>query len=71
MGNGRMTFELRYQFPDEVIVSNSELRFLSRAEIEERLAASGLCIEKILGDWDGKPFDETSSHEMICMIRSA
>ncbi len=64
-----MTFEIRYQFPDETLVSSSELRFLSSKEIEERLIASGLCVEKVLGDWDGKSFDESSSHEMIFIAR--
>jgi SAM-dependent methyltransferase len=70
MENDRMTFELRYQFPDETLVSTSELRFLSRKGIEERLAASGLCIDKVLGDWDATSFDERSSHEMIFIVRA-
>lgn len=71
MEEDRMTFELRYQFPDETLVSASELRFLSRKEIEERLTASGLCVDKIMGDWDGKQFDERSSKEMIFIVRAA
>jgi ubiquinone/menaquinone biosynthesis C-methylase UbiE len=69
MENDRMTFELRYEFPDEILFSASDLRFMSRREIEERLTSSGLRIEKVLGDWNGKPF-ETSSHEMIFRVRS-
>src|ERR1700733_1413571 len=63
--NDRMTFELRYQFPGETLISTSELRFLSREGIEERLTKSGLYIDKVLGDWDASPFDERSSQEMI------
>ena len=59
--NNRMTFELRYDFPDESLTSQSELRFFSRNEIEELLGASQLRIENVLGDWDGTPFDERSS----------
>lgn len=60
-----MTFELQYQFADETLVSHSELRFLSRNAIEERLAASGLHLDKVLGDWSGTPFVQNSSREMI------
>lgn len=70
MEDGRMSFELRYQFPDETLLSASELRFLSREDIDERLTASGLCIEKMMGDWDGTPFNE-ASQEMIFIVRAA
>lgn len=65
MENERMTFELEYQFADETLVSHSELRFLSRNAIEERLTASGLHLDKVLGDWSGAPFVQNSSREMI------
>ena len=69
MKKDRMIFELRYQFPDETLVSASELRFLSKEIIEKRLAASGLRVDKVLGDWNAKPFDEKSSREMIFKVR--
>ncbi len=65
MEQDRMTFELQYQFPDETLLSMSELRFPSRKEIEENLALSGLHIEKLLGDWDGNLFNDKESEEMI------
>jgi SAM-dependent methyltransferase len=71
MENDRMSFELRYQFPDKTLVSASELRFLSRKGIEKRLVASGLYVDNVLGDWDGKPFDERFSQEMIFIARAA
>jgi len=71
MENGRMTFELRYQLPDETLVSRSELRFPSRDFIEDRLMAAGLRVESLLGDWDARPFDEKSSDEMIFIARAA
>lgn len=70
MENARMTFELHYRFPGESFVSRSELRFWSRTEIEARLSACGLRAQSVLGDWDGKPFDE-HSHEMIFIARAA
>jgi len=71
MHEQRMKFELRYQFPDEQLVSESELLFLCRSEIEQHLQASDLRIEKVLGDWDGREFDEASSPEMIFLVRAA
>jgi ubiquinone/menaquinone biosynthesis C-methylase UbiE len=65
----RVTFEQRYQFPDETLVSFSELRFLPKQAIEARLAAAGLLVEALFGDWDRSPFDDASSHEMIFIAR--
>lgn len=70
MNNGRMNFELRYDFPDETLISASELRFFSRSEIEHALSRCGLAVDSLLGDWDRKPFDESSSPEMIFMVRT-
>jgi ubiquinone/menaquinone biosynthesis C-methylase UbiE len=67
----RVTFEQRYQFPDETLVSFSELRFLPQQAIEARLAAAGLGVETVFGDWDSSPFDAGSSHEMIFVARPA
>jgi ubiquinone/menaquinone biosynthesis C-methylase UbiE len=67
----RVTFEMRYQFPDETLVSRSELRFLPRAAIEERLAAAGLQVEALYGDWDRSPFDPATSKELIFVTRLA
>ena len=71
MENGRMIFELHYEFPDESLVSTSELRFSSRSDIEERLVASGLRVENLLGNWNCVPFDEVSSPEMIFLARAS
>lgn len=65
MRDGSMTFELRYQFPDEELVSESKLRFWSKGEIEAHLTRAGLHIHRLLGDWDGSDFDEKISEEMI------
>jgi ubiquinone/menaquinone biosynthesis C-methylase UbiE len=65
----RLTFELHYQFPNETLVSRSELRFLPRQAIEEHLLAAGLRVDAVFGDWDSSRFDATSSHEMIFIAR--
>jgi ubiquinone/menaquinone biosynthesis C-methylase UbiE len=64
----RISFEMRYQLPDETLVSRSELRFLPREAIEERVSAAGLRVEALYGDWDRSPFDPASSHEMIFVV---
>ncbi len=61
----RVSFEQRFAFPDETLVSFSELRFLPKEAIEACLAAAGLAVEALFGDWDSSPFDPTSSLEMI------
>lgn len=71
MEKDRMSFELHYRFPDESFVSRSELRFSSRTEIDASMTACGLRLQSLLGDWAGKAFDETSSHEMIFIARAA
>jgi SAM-dependent methyltransferase len=70
MQDDRLKFESVYRFPDKTLVSNSELRFLSQTEIEARLDAAGLGVEKLAGDWDGAPFDPAVSKEMIFTVRA-
>ncbi|MCV9962473.1 class I SAM-dependent methyltransferase [Pararhizobium sp. BT-229] len=70
-GNSRISFETRYALADRTLVSTSELLFLSRPEIEERLNASGLRAEAVYGDWQKDPFDEAVSHEMVFIVRAA
>jgi SAM-dependent methyltransferase len=69
--NDRLKFDSVYRFPDKVLLSESELRFMSRMEIETHLEAAGLGVEGLLGDWDGSAFDEKTSKEMIFTVRAA
>lgn len=68
--NSRMTFELKYQFQDETLLSLSELRFSGPDEIETQVSAAGLKVEKILGDWVGGPFSSALSEEMIFVVKT-
>lgn len=61
----QITHQLTYQFPDETLVSTSTLRFMAKTRIETHLAASGLKVDKFMGDWNGGTFDATTSREMI------
>lgn len=69
MSEGRMKFDLIYDFPDKQLVSKSELKFLSRQRIEQLLNKSDLRVETVFGDWHGNPLDERTSEEMIFTVR--
>lgn len=60
-----LAFEWSFAFADEVLVSKSVLRFLARADIVALLAVAGLRVNRLMGDWDGGPFEENESREMI------
>jgi 2-polyprenyl-3-methyl-5-hydroxy-6-metoxy-1,4-benzoquinol methylase len=67
----RIRFEQRYRFPDETLVSHSELRFLPKEAIEAHCAAAGLQVEALYGDWSTGPFDPATSKELIFVVRPA
>jgi SAM-dependent methyltransferase len=71
MANKRILFETHYALGDQTLVSRSELLFLSRTDIEERLNASGLRAESVYGDWLRQPFDEATSEEMVFIVSAA
>lgn len=63
--DGCMDFELRYQFPDEDLVSTSTLRFMNRDEIEKQVFLANLKVHSLFGDWNRNTFEPLSSEEMI------
>lgn len=67
----RIAFETHFRFPDKELVSFSELLFLSKTEIEERLLKCGLKPRTVYGGWTGQPFDDASSDEMIFIVEAA
>lgn len=69
MEDNKMSFELRYQFKDELLTSKSVLRFWTLTEIHKHLAEAKLQVEKILGDWNGNLFANETSEEMIFFLR--
>lgn len=71
MANRRIAFDTRYAMAGRTLVSSSELLFLPRAEIEDRLTASGLRAEAVYGGWLLEPFDEASSEEIVFIVRAA
>jgi ubiquinone/menaquinone biosynthesis C-methylase UbiE len=48
-----VTFRTHFVFPDAEHISETQLLFLSRAEIERCLAEAGFAQIEIFGDWDG------------------
>ena len=66
----RISFETHYYFPDKTLTSSSELLFLSKTEIEERLRRCGLKAKAVFGDWDKQPFNEGTSDEMIFIVEA-
>lgn len=71
VSNERIVFETEYAFEDERLLSVSELRFPSFETIEGHLHNSSLRIHRLLGDWDGSPFTQELSREMIFLVKSA
>ncbi|WEZ84727.1 class I SAM-dependent methyltransferase [Rhizobium sp. 32-5/1] len=71
MVDKRISFETHYAMGDRTLVSSSELLFLVRPEIEERLKACGLRAESVYGDWLSQPFDEATSEEMVFIVSAA
>jgi hypothetical protein len=54
--------EIHYLFArsGEVLVSYTELRFRTRAELSRSLPDAGFSVESVYGDWDGRPADGAS-----------
>lgn len=51
-------------------VSREMLRFMTQSELAEQLASAGYDDVEWIGDWDGSPFDEATSREIIVIARS-
>lgn len=69
MWNERIRFEHRYKFPDETLVSVSELRFVSKDRIVELLDEAGFETVSVQGEWSGGAYDPIASDEMIFTAR--
>lgn len=61
----RIKFDTHYVLDGEDFLSSSELLFLTKFEIEQRLNASGLAVDTVYGDWNEGAFDPTGSETMI------
>jgi len=63
-----VTFRNHFVFPDAEHISETQLLFLSRAEIERCLTEAGFAQIEIFGDWDGSAMTEASP-EIIVIAR--
>jgi ubiquinone/menaquinone biosynthesis C-methylase UbiE len=70
-GTNTLTFEHHYQFSDEMLSSQSTLRFTSLATLEDFFQRAGLKIETCYGDWNLSAFDPKSSPEMIFVVSAS
>jgi SAM-dependent methyltransferase len=64
-------YEIHYLFArsGEEVVSHTELRFRTRAELSRSLSDAGFSVESVFGDWDGRPAD-AASRELIFVAAS-
>jgi len=66
-----ISFETHYRFAHETLTTRSMLRFPSQAHVEELMVRSGLVVRHVFGVWNGSPFDEARSREIIFVAESA
>ena len=59
-------YEIHYLFArsGEELVSHTELKFRTLAELSRSLSDAGFSVEGVFGDWDGRPAD-AASRELI------
>ncbi|MGS0891910.1 class I SAM-dependent methyltransferase [Burkholderia stagnalis] len=67
-----MSFDTHYRFQQDgaVLKSTSRLRFVTRAELQSRVSAAGFSAADWCGDWQGVPFDDATSAEIIAICRA-
>jgi len=53
------------------ITASSTLRFLSRTQVEDYIARSGLVVREVFGDWDRSRFDPVQSLEIIFIVEES
>lgn len=70
VAEGFISFQTLYQTPDQILTTNSTLRFLSLEQIEALIVCSGLAVREVFGDWNASPFEPTRSPEMIFLVQA-
>ena len=57
-------------FPDKQLVSFSELRFLSKSQIEDLLLWGGPGAQRGLWGWDEQPLGAASSDDIVFLVEA-
>lgn len=65
----RIEFDTSYTIDGTTLVSKSVLAFWDKHKIERLLGECGLTVQAVLGDWDGSPFSDEASEEMIFFVK--
>lgn len=60
-----LAFAWDYHFGEDVVTSDSTVRFMTHTQIIEAGSKAGLKLSELFGDWDRSPFDPITSREMI------
>jgi hypothetical protein len=64
----RFLYHHRVVSSGQELVSRNQLRFRSREELTTSLTDVGFQVERVVGDWDGRPVDPNSP-ELIFVAR--
>ncbi|ACR30620.1 class I SAM-dependent methyltransferase [Burkholderia glumae] len=67
-----VAFETHYVFERDSthLINKSRLRFSSREDLADAIATAGFRAVEWFGDWDGAPFQATTSREIIAICRA-
>lgn len=67
-----VSFDTYYRFcRDDIQLRNtSRLRFIAQPDLQARVTAAGFSATQWCGDWQGAPFDDATSAEIIAICRA-
>ncbi|RKU03337.1 class I SAM-dependent methyltransferase [Burkholderia sp. Nafp2/4-1b] len=67
-----VSFDTVYHFhrDDTQVTNASRLRFIAQPDLQARVAAVGFSSADWCGDWQGAPFDDAASAEIIAICRA-
>ena len=66
-----ISFQTSYRLSGGIVTTNSTLRFPSCEHLKALISRSGLLVRDVFGDWNGAPFEDTRSREMIFITEIA
>jgi len=69
VGDGQVSFTIRYRFPDAELRSTGTLRFRDEAELRSSLQEAGFTVEQIYGGWHREPVGAADG-ELLVIARA-